>query len=229
VSAPILITGTKGKIGSVLVKTLGREIRAFDLPEFDVRSYEQLKEQMAGCNAVIHLAWDTKTDNWDTGYTDPAHYGMIQNVLKAAEATGTKRVILASSIHADMPKIEPGGERSPYRLPEPDSPYGASKVAGEILGRYFAARKGLEVICIRFGWVDSGIDASVAWPIGEGWIRHDDCLALINACLDTPTFEDNYAIVYGLSRREGGVHDLRNPFGWEPKYSYSLKTPSSPD
>lgn len=221
----VLLTGAGGTIGTVISSRVTRPFRSFDVPDFDARHYEQVCEQMKGCESVIHLAWDTKTDNFRTGETDPENYGMTQNILRAAHATGTKRVILASSIHADIPKVEPGGQRSPYRLPYPDSPYGASKVAMETLGRYYAEYKELEVIALRFGWVHKDQSAKPApgegYPLSEAWLSHDDLQNLIERCLVTEEVPGNYQIIYGVSERKGGVYDCSNAIGWKPRTKYT--------
>ena len=222
----ILITGSNGIIGSVL-KSTNYEIRPFDLPEYDCRNYHQLKDQMKGCLAVVHLAWNTQDDNFRSGHTDPDNYAMAQNVYEAAYATGVKRVIMASSIHADMPipqQTQPPKLRSAYELPNPDSPYGASKVAIETLGRYFAISKALEVVCVRFGWVSQDAherpSTTKPYPIGEGWISHRDCQDLVTAAIEAPIIPDNYQIIWGLSQRDkGGWHNLTNPI-WQPKDRY---------
>jgi hypothetical protein len=164
-----------------------------------------------------------------SGVIDPGNHEMTQNVLRAAAELGVKRVVLASSIHADMPVREPGGLRSPYRLPEPDSPYGASKVAGEALGRYYAAHRRLEVICVRFGWVSPNPTERPSphrpWAAGEAWLSHRDCVSLIAACLGVPSLPGRYAIVHGVSDRRGGVHDLANPLSWQPHDRYRTAGP----
>lgn len=60
----IIITGAKGVIGRVLTKSLaGYQITPLDLPEKDVTDYQELLKTFPGHKAIIHLAWDTKTEN----------------------------------------------------------------------------------------------------------------------------------------------------------------------
>ena len=222
--ADILMTGADGVIGTILRHPLDMAIKPF---KGDARKYDSVLQQAEGCRAIVHLAWNTESDNHQSDYADPENLAMAQNVLGAAAARKIKRVIFASSIHADMPVHEPGGLRSPYRTPEPDSPYGANKVAVEALSRVYARRKGLEVVCIRFGWVSPNIndkpDPTGPYPLGEGWLSHRDCITLVARCINAPQVPDNYAIVYGVSWRAGGVHDLGNPFDWVPSDKYTAE------
>lgn len=222
----VLITGSSGIIGSVLRQGLPYTYRQFDRPEHDARNYEQVIAGLLGCAAVVHLAWNTTDDHFRSDYTDPANYAMAQNVYHAAIHAGVPRVIIASSIHADMPR-SPIAEnsRSPYQLPEPDSPYGATKAGIEALGRYFAQEFEQEVICIRFGWVSNNPNdhpsPTKPYPPTEGWLSHADCIDLVTHCIAATELPSNYQILWGLSRREtGGIHDLNNEF-WQPQATYN--------
>jgi len=149
----IVITGARGVIGNVLIRGLGKyQITPLDLPEKDITDYQQLLKVFPNHQAVIHLAWDTKTENWKSGKINPANILMAYNVYKAASECKVPRIIMASSVHADgfIGWNEPG-LLTPDRNPVPTSPYGASKVFVESLGRHFAKNYKLEVICVRFG------------------------------------------------------------------------------
>jgi len=136
----IIITGSAGKIGQVLRKGLGDyPITPFDLPEHDARDKEKLAEAFESHGVAIHLAWDSRIENWKSETISPDNALMIHNAYFAAVAAGVSRVIMASSIHAD----EFLTWKSPDLLktdktPVPTSPYGAMKVFMEALGRYYA-------------------------------------------------------------------------------------------
>jgi NAD+ dependent glucose-6-phosphate dehydrogenase len=215
----ILITGSGGVIGQVLVDGLQHDITHFDLPDFDVRDYNGLLEKVRGHDAIVHLAWDTKTDNFRSGHLNPDNALKMFNVYKAAAEAGVKRVVMASSVHADQfAGRELHGLLKPYDLPQPDSPYGAGKVLMESLGRYYANTHGVTVVCVRFGGVNRA-DTPPEQPESERqvWLSHRDCVSLITAALETPEIPGNYAIVYGVSDNPGRLHDLANPFGWQPQ------------
>lgn len=216
----ILITGSKGVLGSLLQTGLSHDTTDFDLPNQNAEKYEHLYEHAKGHDAIIHLAWDFTSDGWLAENLNPNNTQISFNVFQAAADAGVKRVIVASSVHADKfagRDVSARGLLRPYDLPTPDSPYGAGKCFLESLGRYYASAKGLEVVCIRFGGVNK-LDTPPASPESERqvWFSQRDCIELIQKCLDAPEIPDNYAIVYGISDNVGRLHDLSNPFGWSP-------------
>ena len=127
----IAITGSRGVIGSILTPVISREFQVTELflPETDVRDLDQVLGKLKGNEAVIHLVWNSKTENFKNGKIDPDNKLMAVNVYRASLKTGVKRVIIASSIHADNFY---GRDAPPYlsfdHIPEPDSPYGEDKV-----------------------------------------------------------------------------------------------------
>lgn len=216
----VLVTGSKGVLGSVVKAGLAHDVTDFDLPEQNVESYEQLYNHAKGHDTVIHLAWNFKNDGWLAENLNPDNTLMSFNVFQASVDAGVKRVIVASSVHADKfagRDVSKEGLLKPFDLPLPDSPYGAGKCMLEALGRYYADAKGLEVVCIRFGGVNN-VDTPPELPYSERqvWISHRDCINLISKCIEAETIPYNYTIVYGVSNNKDLMHDLSNPFGWEP-------------
>ena len=213
----LVITGGKGVIGGLLTSRLETyEIESLDLPGFDVRTGD-LEAAFGDAAAVIHLAWETTTDNADTERSNPENLWMTFRVYEAAAATGVRRLIMASSVHADCYRVWTGpGLLAPNQVPVPDTPYGAGKVFMEALGRYFAFHRGLEVICVRFG----GVNADNVQPQERRersvWLRHEDCVSLIRTCLDVAEVPGRFAVIYGVSDNPRRNVDLSNPFGWRP-------------
>lgn len=218
----VAITGSHGVIGSILTPELSKnyQITQLSLPETDVRVLDQVLEKLKGNEAVIHLAWNSKTENFKNGRIDPDNKLMAVNVFNASLEAGVKRVIIASSIHADAFY---GWEAPPYlsfdHIPVPDSPYGEDKVEIEELGREFAKR-GLEVVCIRFGGVNPKNEAAgYQYPKEEraSYLSHADFISLIREVLDDDEVPDNFVLMCAVSDNEGRIHDVSNPFGWIPK------------
>lgn len=217
----VLITGSGGVIGSVLRAKLPYHITEYDLPDYDVTNYEQLVEACRGHDALINLAYDKRNDDWLAETTNPENVRSSLNVFEAAHQAGVKRVIMASSVHADdFVGAHIAGPLNPLALPTPDSPYGASKCMMEALGRYYAHAKDLSVVCIRLGGINKGNLPPEA-PLSERqvWFSHDDCTSLITACLQADTIPNNYALLYGMSNNKNLIHDLSNPFNWQPQDS----------
>lgn len=215
----VLITGSSGVIGSVLKEGLPHDITHYDFPDFNVLDYDQLVEHAKGHDVIIHLAWDNRTAFWGSGNVNPDNIIQALNIYKAATELGIKRVIIASSVHADkFTNRELDSLLKPYELPLPDSPYGASKCAIESLGRYYADNKGLEVICLRFGGVNAKNEPPTE-PYSERqvWFSHKDCIDLVTRCVEAADIPDNYVILYGMSDNKDRLHDLSNPFGWQPQ------------
>ena len=211
----IAITGSEGIIGKVLVEGLTEyEITPVDLPENDVKDYNKLCKIVRGHDVIIHLAWNTKTENIHSQETDPDNTLMFSNVYRAALAERVPRVIMASSVNADDYKsAKPRKNLDPYSLPTPTTPYGAHKVFMESLGRYYSS-KGLEVICLRFGNVNrKDKPLKQDWNV---WISHRDCVELIKRCIDARKVPKSYSIIYAVSDSKKRVNDYSNPFGWKP-------------
>jgi len=218
----ILVTGAKGIIGSILVPKLKEfyNVTSADLPQYDLRNFETVSKLAVGKDAIIHLAWETKTDNFESGKINPDNSLMFENIYRTALRKKVPRVIMASSIHADnfqnnllrkKPKM-----MKPYDTPLPTSPYGAHKIFLESLGKYYST-KGLEVACVRFGAVGyenpkRGDDEGSAV-----WLSNKDCLNLIRKILEVKNIANNFSIVYGVSNNKTRIHSNSNDLGWKPK------------
>ncbi|HVS02768.1 MAG TPA: NAD(P)-dependent oxidoreductase, partial [Thermoanaerobaculia bacterium] len=164
----ILVTGSSGTIGRIVCGRLEDfEVTRFDLPEHDARDYEDLAGLSRGHDVLVHLAWDTATESWRSGDISLDNQLMTVNAYEAALRTGVPRVIMASSVHADDYSGWTGAElMKATAVPAPDSPYGASKVFMEALGRYYA-KQGLEVVCVRFMGVTPDGRPSPQDPAGK--------------------------------------------------------------
>ena len=220
----VAITGSSGKIGQVLQTGLQgcSMVYPLDLPWCDAKDMHALEREFPGKDVVIHLAWNAKIENWRSGTIDPDNTLMTFNVFQAAVNTRVPRVIMASSVHADEFLTWKRQELlTTDKTPFPTSPYGASKIFMEALGRYYSKHHNLEVICIRFGGVNPQNEITqemlAAEPIlPKVWFSHQDCVALVRACIKAQTVPNNFTIVYGVSDNPERIHDLTNPFGWTP-------------
>ena len=153
----ILITGSEGLIGSALRASLearGTQVVGLDLlgtarEEGDVRSLRRVRDAIAGCLGVVHLAavsrvvWGERApgDCWNT------NVGGVRNVLEAAhERTPRPWLLFASSREVyGQPRRLPAREDVPLH---PVNVYGRSKVEGErlVVG---ANARGLRAATVR--------------------------------------------------------------------------------
>ena len=182
----ILVTGGAGFIGSHLVDRLiqtnagqltvldnfsrGREEHLalsrnkIEIVRGDIRDRKLLQSVMKGVDLVFHLAAQANVLGAvrDLDYSFETNVAGTYEVLRAAQAAGTKRVIFSSS-------REVYGEPTSLPVPEtapiaPKNAYGVSKAAGEIYCRLFAD-KGMEVIIFRLANVYGTRDRDRVIPL----------------------------------------------------------------
>lgn len=216
----VLITGAKGVMGSIMMNGLkGYSLTPLDLPDVDVRCYKRLPRLLHGHAIVLHFAWNTLTENWRSSTVDLDNVLMAANIYRAAIEAQVPRVLMASSVHADS-FLEWNEKRllSPQHYPTPQNPYGASKLFIEALGRHYAARSPLEVVCVRF----AGMNRENKAPPREQeldrrrWLTHKDGIVLVRTIIDAPSVPTGFSVFYGVCNHPGRVHDYTNPFGWAP-------------
>jgi len=168
-----LVTGGAGFIGSALVRALaarsGCEVVVLDaftyagvpenLTDVDVEVIEgdvcdpaAVRDAIAGCDVVLHLAAESHVDRSIDDDTDFLRTNVLGTrvVLEAAEAASVDRVVLASTdeVYGALPLD--GGEAFREEDPlEPSSPYAASKAAGDLLAGAWWRTHGLDVVITR--------------------------------------------------------------------------------
>lgn len=234
----VAITGADGMIAGLLRARLSDRFapRWLARSDADVTDVAALERAFVGIEAVVHLAANADPyASWEEVLS--ANVVGTYFAFEAARRAGVRRVVLASSNHAmgmymwdddvfaDPTHPTQVGTDAPIR---PDSLYGASKAWGEALGRLYAERHGLEVVCLRIGWVprQDGPPSStdmrrepplVARRAPGMWLSHRDCVSLIEAAL---TADVGFAIVNGVSDNTGrwlSLDEGRRLLGWEPE------------
>ena len=174
-NASILITGADGFIGSHLTEALvraGHKVRAFvlynsfnswgwldhcaqdvkgkfEIFSGDIRDPHGVKEEMKGCDVVLHLAAliaiPYSYHSPDT-YIDTNIKGTL-NVLQAARELGVHRVVHTSTSEVyGTARFVPITEEHPL---QGQSPYSATKIAADQLAYSFYASFGLPVVIAR--------------------------------------------------------------------------------
>ena len=181
----VLITGMSGLIGGLLRNRLeatgGYELSALNRSEVegvecyrvDIADFDAVRAAFEGKDVVVHLAAYLGSDDFE-GQLRGNIVGTY-NVFEAARLAGVKRVVFASSGNAirGFERVEPyrsvaageyegePGDFPPitHEMIRPEGIYGAAKVFGEALGRYYSDAYGLSVLCVRIGRVTKGQQA----------------------------------------------------------------------
>jgi UDP-glucose 4-epimerase len=103
-----------------------------------------------GADYVLHLAAMTSVPRSvkDPVAANRVNVDGIVNVLVAARDTGVRRVVFASSsaIYGETPTLPKREDMTPA----PISPYGVSKLVGELYGNVFQHAYGVEFVSLRY-------------------------------------------------------------------------------
>ena len=230
----MLITGATGGIGLVLAEALkdeydlvlqGRTPRTPEqekvLRRVDITEDVALSELMKGIDTVVHMAGAASPQSeWDEVLS--ANIIGQRNVLEAAREMGVRRVILASSNHA-MGMYDRDGDWPvyPHQLPRPDSLYGVSKVFGETLGRYYHDAFGLDVLCLRIGWMSADPMLADADLLHAMWLSPEDAVRVVRCAIEA---ESTWGLYYATSDNPNRRWDLTNTMlelGYRPEDSWT--------
>lgn len=223
----VLITGAGGRMAAAIRPRL-REIfdEAVLLARSPIRDTQpgesvvigdlsdpaDVKGAAQGVDVVVHLGGRADEAPFDQIMT--ANIAGTYNVFEASRLAGARRVIYASSHHvtgfhtADSTVTE----SSPVR---PDTLYGVSKVFGESLGRLYADKWGLEVVCLRIGVCRERPENADQL---RTWLSLPDSVALVESAISAD-LPEKYSIVYGLSNnsRRFWSLDSARALGYVPK------------
>lgn len=149
----VLVTGSAGQLGQdlmLLLQKQGHEVLGCDRQEMDITNLEQCVEVIGGFrpDAVIHCAAHTAVDAAETDI-DAAYLINAtgsRNVAVAAEKAGAKLVYISTDYVFDGMGTKPYHE---YDNTDPQSIYGKSKRAGEILVQSLSSK----FFIVRTSWV----------------------------------------------------------------------------
>jgi len=219
----ILVTGANGFLGRALVGHLSQDVRievraaSRSAPAFppQVRHYVapslslQADWQVAldGVSVVVHAA--ARVHVMNDAADDPlaefrkANVDGTVSLARQAAAAGVRRFIFISSIKVNGEGTEP---EQPFRAgdtPDPQDPYGVSKVEAEQALRVVASETGMEVVIIRpvlvygpgvkanFRSMMSWLSKGVPLPLGatgnkRSLVALDNLVDLIVTCIDHP-------------------------------------------
>lgn len=153
----ILVTGNKGRIGSVIERQLlgqGHTVVGFDRADgSDIRDGQAVRTAAQGCDAVIHLASLLGRPDDDPDETMAVGVLGTWHVLMAAKEQQMQRVVYFSSVNALGIFM---GEKEPDYLPiddahppRPGRPYGIAKRLAEEMCHHFTEETGIATVCLR--------------------------------------------------------------------------------
>ncbi len=214
----VLITGACGNIGRKLRRAWAGvydlvlidlaadgsepEVDRADLADFD----EEWADLFEGVDAVVHLAANaSELASWAD--LQGPNLDATANVLHAAALAGVDRFIFASSNHAMGGYRDVGnGPIAEDLPPRPGNPYGASKLAGERLGRACSVAFDLDFVGLRIGWVQSGENRPETLPDDWArglWLSDGDCARLFTRAVEADLEAESFVVVNGTSRNAG--------------------------
>ena len=232
----VLVTGSGGLIGSMLIRSLGdrydfsglTRTRRDDMPDVpttiaDTSDFAAIRPAFDGMDAVVHMAANPSTEApWESVLQN--NFTGTYNVYEAARQAGARRFVFASSNHAvglfendepyrrivrgDYSGLDPANVPQIDHTvpPRPDSYYGVSKVFGEAMGRYYSEQFGLEVACLRIGNVNRHDDPTRNVRLMAVWFSHRDLAQMVDQCLSVEGL--GFEIFYGVSGNRWRFWDI---------------------
>ena len=234
----LLITGSSGKIGSILTKSISDvfEVYGLDLMaspgeqkfRADIADYEQLAgvfQELVPLPYVIHLAAASRVSaEWDIVLKN--NIIGTKNLYEAVKEYDIKKVIFASSNHVTgayegiPPTLHQQSEpktisiRDPVR---PDSDYAISKVFGEAVARHYYELYGIHSVCLRIGTVLSDDKPKENKRSRKTWLSHRDMIQLFTKSILSHV---EFGVYYGVSNNRGRFWDISNAreeIGYNPE------------
>ncbi len=179
--AVYMVTGGEGFIGRNLVRRIRKagdtaisvDVTGTPDHKISVTDYEGIRSSMKGCDGVFHLAATTSPPQFEEdlmgGFVNNVN-GTL-NVLKAAQISGTRRVVFASS-SATYGNLEKKTSE-PMLTYEHENMYPLTKAIGELLGQFFNRRGETEFVAMRYfntyghGENTKSLYSSVVWKFVE--------------------------------------------------------------
>ncbi|HEY8288103.1 MAG TPA: NAD(P)-dependent oxidoreductase [Acetobacteraceae bacterium] len=226
---PVLLTGASGALGRVLAKSLAGEgwsLRLTDIVPFpdpipagatftkaDLNDGVTILRLAEGCGAIVHLGGVSVERPFEE-VLGPNIRGLY-HVYEAARREGA-RVIFASSNHSIgfHERTESIGADTQFL---PDGFYGLSKAYGELMGRLYWFKHGVQSVFIRIG---SCFPEPVNARMLATWLSYADLSRLVARCVTTS--DVGCCVVWGASkngRMTWWRDDARETVGWTPQDS----------
>ena len=180
----IAILGGKGMLGTDLTSICRRQgfgVKVFDLPDFDIRNSQQLKEAVGAADTIVNCAAYTNVDGAESEaqlahQVNAAAVGRLGAIAKDAD----KWVL-----HISTDFVFDGRLNRPYietDFPNPINTYAKTKLAGELLLRESGCRHCL----IRIEWTYGSHGNNFVTKIIRR-AKSDKTLKVVNDQVGSPT------------------------------------------
>jgi NAD+ dependent glucose-6-phosphate dehydrogenase len=229
------ITGAGGNVGTTITRGLKDDydlalydlnpIAGTDLPAvcLDCAEPDQLKGQLDGLDALIHLAGNP-WPNVPAEVTLRNNFAATSYVFDEAYRAGVKKIVFSSSnfYHQGAVGDMLGGKRRNRitldEFPTPQCMYAQSKVYAESLGRHLAYL-GMQFVALRIGWTVRE-DSPVMYdgPYMRGiFISHRDLVQAMRRALEV---DGTFVAAFAVSNNSHGLFDLdetRAVLGYDPQ------------
>ncbi len=232
----ILITGSSGLIGQILLQNLPSK---YTLSGIDLKTSSDSRTSVANLlnineinhyytniDTVIDLAGISNLNaDWNQIYHN--NIPVTYNSFEVAKQNNVKRIIYASSNHVtglyeletpysdiitgnyhkvDSSKLNHINSTSKIK---PDSPYGIGKSFGESAAKYYSEKYGISVICLRIGTVNK-FNKPMDIRQFATLLTHRDLIQLISKSIDAKS-DIKYEVFYGVSNNKWRIWDLAEP------------------
>lgn len=232
---PILLTGASGALGRMLARELaaaGHTLRLTDIQVFpdplpagtsftqaDLEDGVTILRLAEGCGVLLHFGGVSVERPFEE-VLGPNLRG-LHHIYEAARRERA-RVVFASSNHTIG--FHEQGEPLDFDCSmRPDGFYGLSKAYGELMGRLYWDKHGVENANLRIGsCLPKPIDARQL----STWLSYPDLCRLVQACISAPRL--GHAVVWGASRNPASwwSADHRDRINWSPEDSAEAWRPA---
>lgn len=229
---PVLLTGAAGNLGRALAAALGAagwQLRLTDIAPFpdplppgarflraDLGDGVAVLREAEGCGAILHFGGISGEAPFET-VLGPNLRG-LHHVYEAARRERA-RVVFASSNHTigfherprdGAPRLDADDA---FR---PDGFYGLSKAYGELMGRLYWDKHGVENVNLRIG---SCFPEPTNNRMLSTWLSYPDLVRLCIAAVTAP--RTGHCVIWGCSANPAGFWgaDHRDRIGWQPQDS----------
>lgn len=237
----VLVTGIGGRIGREVIGMLqdAYDLRTLDkspvpfAPDTivaDLSDIEALRRAMQGVDVVLHLA-ATSDEAPFLEQLVPNNVVGLFNTYQAAQDAGVRRIVFASTVQTIGRYPQEHGTIQITDLPRPNTMYGATKVFGEALGRYWHDDRKMEFVAIRIGWFQPYDSQDLQKGRGprDIWLSPRDAFGIFRAAIERPGV--GFALVFGTSKTEFerlSLAPAREQLGWEPQDDIAVLYPREP-